>query len=346
MAALNSSVTEEDLNGFRFSIDQIQTQVVKLEKQVNEVEQFYQSNDFKVNNSKNKGENKHLIGTKKSLQGDSHNEADADAAKGREELMRQFSVILSQITQHEWAWPFMDPVDVEGLGLYDYYEVINKPMDFSTIKRKMEAKDGSGYKNVREIYSDVRLIFKNAMKYNDKKNEVHVMARTLLNKFEEKWLLLLPKVDQEERRHLKEEADAQLETQLAQEATYANMTRDLSVELDKVDVHLKSLKALVIQNCRKLSSQEKVLLGTALPRLSPEYLIRALQIVHENNPNFQPNAEVVELDINSQNDYTLWRLNVFVKHALKVQGRTAEGTGVDHSNKTENKNYSKRRRVL
>ncbi|MED6143357.1 Transcription factor GTE1 [Stylosanthes scabra] len=344
MAASYSSVTEEDLNGFRFSIDQIQTLVVKLEKHVNEVEQFYQSTDFKVNSSKNKGEKKHLVGTKKPLQVEPHNEA--HAAKGREELMRQFSIILRQITQHEWAWPFMDPVDVEGLGLYDYYEVINKPMDFSTIKRKMEAKDGSGYKNVREICSDVRLIFKNAMIYNDKKNEIHVMARTLLNKFEEKWLLLLPKVDQEERRHLKEEADAWLDTQLAQEATCANTTRELSVELDKVDMYLKSLKALVIQNCRKLSSQEKVLLGTALPRLSPEYLIKALQIVHANNPNFQPTAEVVDLDINSQNDYTLWRLNVFVKHALEVQGRTAADTGVDHNKKTENKSYSKRRRIL
>jgi len=67
-------------------------------------------------------------------------------------------------------------------------------MDFSTIKRRMEAKDGSGYKNVREIYADVRLIFKNAMKYNDEKNDVHVMAKTLLEKFEKKWLHLLPKV--------------------------------------------------------------------------------------------------------------------------------------------------------
>jgi len=29
-----------------------------------------------------------------------------------------------QITQHKWAWPFLEPVDVEGLGLHDYYEVM------------------------------------------------------------------------------------------------------------------------------------------------------------------------------------------------------------------------------
>jgi len=70
-------------------------------------------------------------------------------------------------------------------------------MDFSTIKSKMEAKEGTGYNNVREIYADVRLIFKNAMKYNNEKHDVHVMAKTLLERFEEKWLQLLPKVAEE-----------------------------------------------------------------------------------------------------------------------------------------------------
>lgn len=46
-------------------------------------------------------------------------------------------------------------------------------MDFGTIKSKMEAKDGTGYNNVREIYADVRLIFKNAMKYNKEKALPH-----------------------------------------------------------------------------------------------------------------------------------------------------------------------------
>lgn len=61
----------------------------------------------------------------------------------------------------------------------------------------MEGKDGTGYKHVREMYSDVRLVFKNAMKYNEEKSDVHVMAKTLLEKFEEKWLQLLPKVIEE-----------------------------------------------------------------------------------------------------------------------------------------------------
>lgn len=70
-------------------------------------------------------------------------------------------------------------------------------MDFSTIKNQMETKDGTGYKNVRDICADVRLVFNNAMKYNDEGSDVHLMAKTLLVKFEEKWQLLLPKVTEE-----------------------------------------------------------------------------------------------------------------------------------------------------
>lgn len=71
-------------------------------------------------------------------------------------------------------------------------------MDFDTIQNKMKAKDSSnGYKNVREIYADVKLVFANAMKYNDETHDVHCMAKKLSEKFEEKWLQLLPKVNEE-----------------------------------------------------------------------------------------------------------------------------------------------------
>lgn len=84
-----------------------------------------------------------------------------------------------------------------AVELISVYQIIDRPMDFSTIKNQMEATDGTGYKHVREISADVRLVFKNAMKYNDDKSDVHLMAKTLLEKFEEKWIQLLPKVNEE-----------------------------------------------------------------------------------------------------------------------------------------------------
>lgn len=35
------------------------------------------------------------------------------------------------------AWPFYDPVDVEGLKLHDYYKIIRQPMDLNTVKVKL-----------------------------------------------------------------------------------------------------------------------------------------------------------------------------------------------------------------
>lgn len=34
------------------------------------------------------------------------------------------SFTIFWITGHQWAGPFKEPVDVVGLGLHDYYEVI------------------------------------------------------------------------------------------------------------------------------------------------------------------------------------------------------------------------------
>ncbi|ESR49494.1 hypothetical protein CICLE_v10031383mg [Citrus x clementina] len=220
-----------EVESFTLRVDDIFQKVDKLEERVNEIEQFYLnaskkqgSNSKGSSTLKDKEKERHVPSIRKQQQEASRREKAAE--KRMEELIRQFGTILRNITQHKWAWPFMQPVDVKGLGLDDYYEVIDKPMDFSTIKKQMEAKE---YKNVREICTDVRLVFKNAMKYNDERSDVHVMAKTLLAKFEEKWLQLLPKVTEEEKRREEEEAEAQLDMQLAQDAAHAKMARDTTL---------------------------------------------------------------------------------------------------------------------
>ncbi|CAK8532922.1 unnamed protein product [Lathyrus sativus] len=330
---------------FRNRVDELVSKVDQLEQKGQVIGSFFSSvnkkqTDMLKGNSttKDKDKDKHVPSIKKQMQDASRREAAAQ--KRMQDLIRQFGTILRQMTQHKWAWPFMQPVDVEGLGLNDYYEVIDKPMDFNTIKNQMELQDGIGYKHVREVCADVRLVFKNAMKYNDERSDVHVMAKTLLEKFEEKWLQFLPKVTEEETRREEEEAEAQLAMHIAQEAAHAKMARDLSNELDEVDVLLEELREMVVKRCRKMSSEEKRNLGIDLSRLSAEDLSRALDIVAEANPSFQPNADEVELDINAQSESTLWRLNFFVRDALEVQSKNSGSMDVE-----ENPN-NKRKREL
>lgn len=35
----------------------------------------------------------------------------------------------------EYAWPFYKPVDVKGLGLIDYFDIISQPMDMGTVRK-------------------------------------------------------------------------------------------------------------------------------------------------------------------------------------------------------------------
>ncbi|KAL3812449.1 hypothetical protein ACJIZ3_013717 [Penstemon smallii] len=263
-----------------------------------------------------------------------------------QDLMRQFGTILRQITQHKWAEPFMQPVDVVGLELHDYYTVIEKPMDFSTIKSKMEAKDGTGYKNVREMCADVRLIFKNAIKFNEAKEDVHVMAQSLLDKFETKWLQLLPKVDDEEKRQKEEAAEMQFDMKLAHEASHAKMARELSFELDEVDMQLEELRGLVLQNCRKMTIEEKKRLGSAITRLSPEDIHKAIEIIAQSNPNFQATGETVEIDIDAQSESTLWKLKFFVKDTLQARMKNGGINIQENDDQNNNNNNNKRKRGI
>lgn len=333
------------------SVEEIFIKVDQLEQKLNEVEQFYSNSNTKNPNTpkggclvKDKERDKFLGSLFKNRQQDAASR-EAAAAHRMQDLMCQFGTILHQLTQHKWAGPFMQPVDVVGLGLHDYYEVIEKPMDFSTIEFKMEAKDGNGYKNVREMCADVRLIFKNAMKYNKQRDDVHVMAKTLLDKFETKWLQLLPKVDEEEERRKEEEAEMHLDVQLAQEAAYAKMARDLSLDLDEVDTHLEDIRDLVLQKCRKMTTEEKKRLGSAIARLSPEDINKALEIIAQNDPTFQAGGETVEVDIDAQSEATLWKLKFFVKDTLQSQMKSSTSTGGNNGENNQNCSNKRKRDV-
>ena len=75
-----------------------------------------------------------------------------------------------------YAWPFYKPVDAATLGLHDYNDIIKKPMDLGTIKKKMDSRE---YRDAAEFKEDVLLIFKNCYQYNPPEHDVTGMARKL-----------------------------------------------------------------------------------------------------------------------------------------------------------------------
>ncbi|KAG2604070.1 transcription factor GTE1-like [Panicum virgatum] len=303
-AALPPEV-ESEADAFQRQVDDLVSKTDVLERQVNEVVDFYDGK-------------KHGSGGRKGGRYGAY-------GRGMPDLMRQFGVILREITDDKDSWPFREPVDVVGLQLHDYYKIITKPMDFSTIQNKMEGKDVTTYKNVREICADVRLIFANAMKYNDDENIVHLLAKSLLEKFEEKWQQFLPKVESEEKRQKEEESKGLLATNSSREAAIAKLAKDTDDELNQINKQLEELRKMVVHRCRKMTTDEKRKLGAGLCHLSPEDLNKALEIVAQDNPSFQTKAEEVDLDMDAQSETTLWRLKFFVREALERQANVASG---------------------
>lgn len=53
------------------------------------------------------------------------------------EQLRHCSEILKEMLAKKhfsYAWPFYNPVDVNALGLHNYYDIVKNPMDLGTIK--------------------------------------------------------------------------------------------------------------------------------------------------------------------------------------------------------------------
>ncbi|PQP99389.1 transcription factor GTE6 [Prunus yedoensis var. nudiflora] len=199
-SSVNSPNNYAKPESFKHRVDDISIKVEKLRQRVDAIElsSTAESSSAVKHKEKNiqsilKQQQLDIQIIKKKQQQDAW---EADAEKRMQTLMRRFGSIFRQIRKHQYGWVFACPVDAERLGLHDYYKVIEKPMDFGTIDNRMKANE---YKNVWEMCADMRLVFENAMKYNDERHDVHVIAKILREKFEEKWLNLLPEVIEEER---------------------------------------------------------------------------------------------------------------------------------------------------
>lgn len=77
---------------------------------------------------------------------------------------------------HEHAWVFDRPVDPVALGIPDYFDVIDEPMDLTTIKNNLE---NGLYKSAERAVRDLDLVFDNAMLYNEEGTVIHEMAKEM-----------------------------------------------------------------------------------------------------------------------------------------------------------------------
>jgi bromodomain-containing factor 1 len=100
--------------------------------------------------------------------------------------------VLAEMQKPKYAafsGPFSIPVDPVALNIPNYFTVIKKPMDLSTVANKL--KEGS-YGSANDFEKDVKQIFINCYKFNPAGNHVNILG----HQFEEVFNLAWAKKDQ------------------------------------------------------------------------------------------------------------------------------------------------------
>lgn len=102
----------------------------------------------------------------------------------QEVLRRHLQGVLTQIKTHNCAWPFLEPVNAQETGAYDYYDVIKNPIDLGTIQRRL---DSGWFYVTKEIFvADLKRMVENCKTYNGKNHYVTEMAIQLEKLFQNK----------------------------------------------------------------------------------------------------------------------------------------------------------------
>ena len=86
------------------------------------------------------------------------------------------NIVIKAVWKHQFGWPFHAPVDAIKLNIPDYHKIIKHPMDFGTIKKRLE---NNFYWSAKECIKDFNTVFTNCYVYNKAGEDIVVMAQTL-----------------------------------------------------------------------------------------------------------------------------------------------------------------------
>lgn len=83
------------------------------------------------------------------------------------------ALLRDTVMAHDSAAPFRKPVNAAALKLKDYHKIILHPMDLGTVYSRCFLGE---FEKLKDVVSDVLLVFLNAMKYNPKGHSIHDFA--------------------------------------------------------------------------------------------------------------------------------------------------------------------------
>jgi len=109
--------------------------------------------------------------------------------KGLQDLLKSLTILPC-------AKPFMKPIDPVALEIEDYFEVVTKPIDLGTIRKKLIS---DGYSDPYELFSDFDLLIENVRVYfTDLDDPMRCKAEHLQELFNKQWKNFIDKPAPEE----------------------------------------------------------------------------------------------------------------------------------------------------
>ncbi|KAL4036618.1 hypothetical protein IC575_000178 [Cucumis melo] len=276
-------------------------------------------------------------------------------------LKKTCAQILNKLMKQKYGLIFNKPVDVVGLGLHDYYDIIKHPMDLGTVKSTLSK---NLYDSPLEFAEDVRLTFNNAMMYNPKGHEVHVLAEQWLAKFEEMFLpvsrklgaLKQPDPYEEELQssswnHVEEVENVKFNSngnRPEEVVVPSSLTKPPSVQSPvRTPSPVRAPQVKPVKqpkpkakdpNKRDMSLEEKHRLGIGLQGLPPEKMDQVIQIVKKRSGHLRQDGDEIELDIEAVDTETLWELDRLVTNWKKMLSKVKRQALInDNTNTDSNK---------
>ncbi|KAL6553482.1 hypothetical protein OROGR_007324 [Orobanche gracilis] len=334
------------------------SEFVEKEKRTPKANQFYRNSEFLLGKDRLPSEsNKRL----KTSNGRKHR-GDADhrfgfgfgSEKNRNQVFKNCGNLLERLMKHKHGWVFNEPVNAKAMRLVDYHDIIKHPMDLGTIKTRLSQ---NWYKSPTDFADDVRLVFSNAMTYNPKGQDVHIMAEQLSQIFEERWAIIESEYNSDWKHQIYH--DGRLPTPTSRRAppqshfgpTSGTMSlyvppapqmrtidrpepvvTPIAVDPKIQRPHVgrtpvpKKPKAKDL-NKRDMTYEEKQRLSTNLQGLPSEKLDAIVQIIKRRNTALSQHDDEIEVDIDSVDTETLWELDRFVtnyRKSLSKNKRKAE----------------------
>lgn len=90
------------------------------------------------------------------------------------------TTVMRLLAAHEYSWPFSKPINPKEIRISDYYETIETPMDFSSIRSRFKNRY---YWSAKEAIADFNLIFENAFKISKPNDLLYIYAESLKEEF-------------------------------------------------------------------------------------------------------------------------------------------------------------------